>query len=531
MAKFSKLTKGTMTVNGAGAGSDVVIDEISNTISDSNTALITSDAVYAELQRIGYVPYGSPVELMISGTLENQQYCDNPPDLRGLTFYVKYENSYHKYVPVTDSHITADNWGSTEGHLTTTVYYTENGVSVSNTINAYCIPEIVVFRADDYNPSGIRKTDLNSAIYACFDNENADDQGGYDILGHHFSYMRKSNSSDTPPTRAIENAHINILGHYRVYVSTVDLPSSTTSVKTFNVNLSRLYGVITARVRRCLAAGTRIAWESLGDTKYGGTYGTVRYRCSAGQWSGPSGYFTNINDREMSSAVSLSVWNSNGDWRVADDYTFTAQGLLLRIEFGSAAGVSPQGYEDNPITTGTFCSGGIYLTFTYPYGTITGPGIWGINFTVDNSPTSLADILNKYGDVIENPSVDMTFRYKESNILISPGTPASQWVAKDYSGNFIDLHPLYHFKSSHGTAAVNTIRSGSSLYYINQDGTSTQISSNIQEISWADNVATIKYKDSSLVDQEITIGDDGWYRNYTLTVNANPTRSDGSTKY
>ena len=132
---------------------------------------------------------------MISGTLENQQYCDNPPDLRGLTFYVKYENSYHKYVPVTDSHITADNWGRTEGYLTTTVTYTEDGVKVSNTISAYCVPESLNFASGDFNPEGVGKSQMLSA----FD----------DILSSQYAQVRDTSSSQS-------SGHKKILGYDNV---------------------------------------------------------------------------------------------------------------------------------------------------------------------------------------------------------------------------------------------------------------------------------------------------------------------------
>lgn len=513
MAKFSKLTKGSMTINGAGAGSDVVIDEISNTISDSNTTLITSDAVYTELQRIGYLPYGSPVELMISGALENQQYCDNPPDLRGLTFYVKYENSYHKYVPVTDSHITTVNWGSSEGFLTTTVTYTENGTAVSGTISAYCVPEAFVIKANDFNPNGISKSDFSKALLNCFAANDTDYQGGYNILGHNFSYMRKCVGIMPPTTLNVGSTSITHKG-----AKIWDIEAIASHSYTFT--LSRLFGYITVTATNGRARGYKYTGVSRGS------YGTVKYRSTAGQTSGPEGYMSNVNGRTMDSMIYNQNWSHEDDWEI-NNFVFNAHGLTLYIQFG---GVSGSGDGEETIVPGVdICyNGGMTLNLSYPYGTVNKGGLWGINYTVDNAPTNMADIVSAYDDIITNPVANVTVRYGNSRVYISP--ESSNWYAIDYNGNNVDIAPLYSFRSSHGHGSIDKFKSGTSLTYTDKDGDAYSVSQ-IQEITWGSGFAIVTYKDSSLVEHTITIGNDSWYRDYNLTIVANPTKTDGTTKY
>lgn len=530
MAKFSKLTQGSMTINGAGAGSDVVIDEISNTISDSNTTLITSDAVYTELQRIGYLPYGSPVELMISGALENQQYCDNPPDLRGLTFYVKYENSYHKYVPVTDSHITADVWEDNPyTYQTTTVTYTEDGVSVSNTIGAYCLPEEIVFQSGDFNPQGIRKSDLSPAISACFKINDVDYAGSYNILGTNLNYVRKCISM--APSYIEHNTKVSLFGRRQVITENIAISSPYTKIPaqsayTYHVWFSRVFGWARCGIfSQVFAKGFRLSQtteddEGVETTSYVGSYGTIGYRCT----DGPSGTW-------ISQGVNYNSWSGSSDWSKGLFLT-SIKGSDIYIDFG---GVSEHTIYWRP-DTAVKSNGGIYMDLTYPNGTVNTPGIWGIDFSVDTTlliPVSFNSILSSYGDIIESPVVNISVDAYSSMgygiVHISPEYP--NWYAYDYNGSRVTLNPLYHYKSSHGSGIVKTIKSGTQLTYTDSEGSATTISSNIQEVSWNDSTATVKYKDGSLNDHTVTIDSDSWYRNYTLLIKANPTRSDGTTKY
>lgn len=515
MAKFSKLTKGSMTINGAGAGSDVVIDEISNTISDSNTTLITSDAVYTELQRIGYLPYGDPVELMISGTLENQQYCYNPPDLRGLTFYVKYTNSYHKYVPVTDSKITAANWGGTEGFLTTTVTYTENGTAVSNTISAYCVPETFVIKANDFNPNGVKKNEVLQQLMYSFPNNNQDYAVECYIMGKYLDYMRKStiiNPAPTELTAGSSTTHKDPSGIFARW----EVEAINEHIYSFK--LSKLYGVIDVEVN-----GIAVGYRYL-SSGYHGSYGTAWY------WhQGQSAeYLNNVNGRKMNSVIYLQSWTNENDWKI-QGFTFEIQNSdYLNIRFGGVSG-NKDGTPIGGLSDGVDISynGNITLTLTYPYGTINHAGLWGIDSSTDNHPIRMTDVFAQYGDIIPSPEVNLAVSGTDIEIYVSP--EYSDWYARDYNGNQY-IHPLYSFRSSHGHGSIDKFKSGTALTYTDKDGNAYSISQ-IQKIIWTSNSATVTYKDSSLVEHTITIGNDNWYRNYNLTIVANPTRSDGTTKY
>lgn len=512
MAKFSKLTKGSMTINGAGAGSDVVIDEISNTISDSNTTLITSDAVYTELQRIGYLPYGDPVELMISGTLENQQYCDNPPDLRGLTFYVKYENSYHKYVPVTDSHITAGNWDNTEGYLTTTITYTEDGVGVSNTISAYCVPEAFVIKANDFNPNGVKKSEMSQQLVNSFPSNNHDYAVECNIMGKSLDYMRKCTTS--APTTLTAGSSITHKAPSFPYIWLIEKINE----QNYTFELSKLYGVTDVEING-IVTGYRYEWTS----NYRGSYGIAA--CWYQNHS-PS-YMINANGREMNSMVYLQFWTNENDWKI-EGFTFEMQNSnFLRIGLGGVSG-NKDGAQET-VTSGVDISynGNITLTLTYPYGTVNSAGLWGINSSTDNHPISMTDVFAQYDDIIPSPVVNLTLSGTDVAIHVSP--EYSNWYARDYSGNQY-IHPLYNFRSSHGHGSIDKFKSGTSLTYTDKDGNAYSISQ-IQEITWGSDSAIVTYKDSSLVEHTITIGNDNWYRNYNLTIVANPTRTDGTTKY
>ena len=516
MAKFSKLTQGKMTINGTVGDTNFELSGIDNAFlsSSADTRLITSDAVYTELQRIGYIPYGNPAELMISGFLENQQYCDNPPDLRGLIFYVKYENSYHKYVPVTDSHITADNWGSSEGFLTTTVTYTENGIAVSGTISAYCVSENVLFRADDYNPNGISKSDFSKALLNCFERDDVDYQGGYNILGYNFSFMRKCVRMP-PTTLSVGSTSTTHKGSGIWEIEAI-------TGQTYTFSLSRLFGYITVTATNGRAKGYKYSGYSRGS------YSTVKYRSAAGQTSGPEGYMSNVNGRTMNSMIYNQNWSYGDDWEI-NNFVFDAYGLNLYIEFGNVSG-SEDG-RSTAIPGVDICyNGGMTLNLSYPYGTVDSVGLWGIDFTVDSAPTNIADVVSIYDDIILNPVADVTVRNSTSRMHISP--EYSSWYAINYDGDYTDITPLYSFRSSHVTGDVKNIRSGTYFSYSDRNGNVVNISSNIQEIFWDNNTITVRYKDSSLIDREITLGgSNGWYPNYQIYVKANPTRTDGSTKY
>ena len=533
MAKFSKLTQGKMTINGTVGSTNFELSGIDDAFlsSSADTRLITNDAVYAELQRIGYVPYGSPTELMISGALENQQYCDNPPDLRGLTFYVKYENSYHKYVPVTDSHITAGDWEDNPyTYQTTTVTYTEDGVSVSNTIGAYCLPEEIVFQSGDFNPQGTKKSELSAAILSCFKNNNVDYGGSYSILGFGFNYMRKCTS--IAPDAINYNTEESTIPKFTPKILNVTGASyfPAQSSTTYNLSFSRVFGraICNDLFARATAKGTRLRFQHIdeesGDITYSytGIHGSVEYSCT----DGPSGVI-------VSSKTTYSNWDSSSDWSGAV-FVKIIMGEAVQINFGSVPNFN---YGSTNYYAAHTCQGGIYMPLAYLTGTVTSAGLWGIDYGTDNThvliPISMSSIFANYGDIIESPVVNISVDAYSSMgygiVHVSPEYP--NWYAYDYNGSRVTLNPLYHYKSSHGSGIVKTIKSGTQLTYTDSEGSTTTISSNIQEVSWDDSTATVKYKDGNLNDHTVTINSDSWYRNYTLLIKANPTRTDGTTKY
>lgn len=525
MAKFSKLTKGSITVNNAGTASDVVVDEISNTISDSDTALTTSDAVYTELQRIGYLPYGSPVELMISGTLENQQYCDNPPDLRGLTFYVKYENSYHKYVPVTDSHITAGDWGSTEGYLTTTITYTEDGVEVSNTISAYCVPELFNFASGDFNPEGANKSEILTAFNDILSSQYWEERNtSYSQSSGHKKILGYDNVEYAQQIRSIIAATESVGDQTETPISGLyQYPgASSKTLKFFSVD--PIYGSVSVT-----ASGTAQGFRCKTRDIDWGDYSSIGWKYYNS--SEMLGYMVNANGRTMDTPFTEGTWTSADDWHVRNfNFTIDARSSYS-VVFGGLDRVR------NVLDAKASCPGGMTFTFSHA---INNTGYWAIQEN-SGTPFSIDSTLNSYsGNIIPaNTDIIMSYFYLTRvfvKIIASSDYPASSWVCSSDSASGTSLFsysltPYYHFKSTHGSGIVKTIKSGTQLTYTDSGGSTTTISSNIQEVSWDSNTATVKYKDGNLNDHTVTIDSNSWYRNYNLTIVANPTKTDGTTKY
>ena len=243
-----------------------------------------------------------------------------------------------------------------------------------------------------------------------------------------------------------------------------------------------------------------------------------------------SGYMVNANGRTMDTPFTTGTWTSADDWHVRN-FNFTIDARLSHyVVFGSLDSVR------NVLDARASCPGGMTLSFSH---SINNTGYWAIQ-EGSGTPFSINSILNSYSGDIVPANTDIVMRYRYVTLITvrikaSSDYPASSWVCSSEStfGSLFSysLTPYYHYKSSHGSGIVKTIKSGTQLTYTDSSGSTTTISSNIQEISWDDNTATVKYKDSSLVEHTITIGNDNWYRNYNLTIVANPTRTDGTTKY
>lgn len=493
------------------------------TLTDANDKLPASGVIYNELIEEGMIQYGEPIELMISGSLENQQFCDNPPDLRGLTFYVKYENYFHKYIPITDSHISVDNWGSTEGYLTTTITYTEDGVGVSNTISAYCVPESFNFASGDFNPEGADKSEILSAFN--------------DILSPQYWEERNTSYSQS-------SGHKKILGHDNVeyaqqirgIITTETVGDQTeTSIRT---SISGLYQYPGASSKSLKFFSVNPIYGSVGVTASGTAQGfRCKTRdidwgnyCSIG-WkdynsSEMLGYMVNANGRTMDTPFTKGTWTSADDWHVRNFHFTIDARSSYSVVFGSLDSVR------NVLDAKASCPGGMTFTFSHA---INNTGYWAIQEN-SGTPFSIDSTLNSYsGNIIPaNTDIIMSYFYLKRvfvKIIASSDYPASSWVCSSDSeipkSFSYSLTPYYHFKSTHGSGIIKNLSFGTSLTYTDKNGISSTITG-IKEISWGSGI-TVKYTDTT--EHTLTITPDEWLRSYNLTIVANPTRSDGSTKY
>lgn len=512
MAKFSRLTKNSIKIN---TESGPEITNINNTnLNDSDAEIPTSNVVIAAMETYGFIPSGDIDELMISGTLENQQFCNYHPDLRGLTIYVKYSgNSYHKWLSYDDVSTTV--WGSTEGTQTSTISYTENGYTVSATISAYCIPTTITFQSGDFNPEGVSKSEMATAFDTIIYNNGALRSTTSDeSIGHRTILGIDNIKYGKYVDEVITSISVGNQAETPTGSSIYQYPGAESKTYAF-FNQNSIYGTITVTASG-KAQGLKCQY---GNTAWG-PYSSIGWRTSSSTQM--VGYMENVNGRLMDSQFTetAGAWDSTQDWEV-QNFSFTIDGSnTYRIVFGDVNSVK------NVLDSKYTCSGGMSFTFTHA---INSTGLWALQYN-SGTPFNISTVLNSFdGDIIP-ANTDILFKYKwlfvthTVSIIASSNYPGAQWMCESPSYSF-SIQPYYHFKSSHGSGTIKNFASGTSLTYRDKNGISSTITG-IQKISWSNNSVTVTYKNPT--EHTLAISADDWFQSYTLNIVAYPTDSHGN---